>query len=210
MSFFLSLVVGSLGIVLYVLVSLSRAAALSVYCCLSMMTMATPLSTVNTTLYWSSLISLMALNSSLMILGLVGALLLEQSTGLNPEFLNFPWGQFVHASSMAVMYVSLGGCLGAMAKLGPLDKSENYTGVRGLEDKLMTHLLLEFVTGLLFMGLGVELLVVVVVGLLVADSLVFVVLVVVSPPPLLFAGRTTLAILSSIEFNGEHLCEFGC
>ena len=82
--------VGSLGIVLYVLVSLSRAVALSMYYCLSMVTMATPLSVVNATLDWSSLSSLMALNSSLVMLGLVGGLVLEQVTGLNPEFLSFP------------------------------------------------------------------------------------------------------------------------
>ena len=57
-----------------------------------------------------------------------------------------------------------------MAKLGLLDRSENCTGVRGLEDKLMTHLLLEFAAGLLFMGFDVELLVVVVVEVLVAES----------------------------------------
>ena len=97
-----------------------------------------------------------------------------------------------------------------MAKLGPLDRSENCVGVRGFEDKLMTHLLLEFVTGLLFMGLVVGLLVVVVVVVLVVDSLAVVVLVVVCPSPLLFAGRTTLVVLLSIEFDGGHLCEFGC
>ena len=61
-----------------------------------------------------------------------------------------------------------------MAKLGPLDKSENCTGVRGLEDKLKTHLLLETegAAGLLFLGLDVELLVIVAVGTLVVESLV--------------------------------------
>ena len=137
--------------------------------------------------------------------------MLKQVTGLNPEFLHFPWVSFVHASSMAVMYVSVGGCLGVMAKLGPLDRNENCAGVRGLEDNLMTHLLLETegVAGLLFMGLDVELLVVVVVEILVVSPVVAV-LVVVCPSPLLFAGRITLAVSSSIEFNGGHLCEFSC
>ena len=90
-----------------------------------------------------------------------------------------------------------------MAKLGPLDRSENCTGVSGLEDKLMTHLLLEreVATGLLFMGLDIELLVVVVVEILVVESLVVVVLVVVCPSQLLFTGRITLVVSSSIEFN---------
>ena len=107
---------------------------------------------------------------------------------------------------MATMYVSLGGCLGAMAKLGPLDRSVNCTGVRGLEDKLMTHLLLETegAAGLLFMGLDFELLVVVVVDMLVVESPVVVVLVVVCPLPWLFAGRITLVSLS-MELNGGHL-----
>ena len=109
MSLFLSFVVGSLGIVLHVLVSLSRAVALSMYCCLSMLTMATPLSAVNNTLDWSSLSSLMDLNSSLVMFGLQEALVLEQATGIHHEFLSFPGVSLVPASSMAAMYVSLGG-----------------------------------------------------------------------------------------------------
>ena len=69
MSLFFSLVVGSLGMVMYVLVSLSSSKALSMYCCLSMMTIATPLSTVNTNLDWSSLTSLIVLNSSTVMFG---------------------------------------------------------------------------------------------------------------------------------------------
>ena len=70
--FVFSLMVGSLGMVLYVLVSLSSPMALSMYCCLSMMTIATPLSAVNTTLDWSSLSSMIALNSSTVMFGLMG------------------------------------------------------------------------------------------------------------------------------------------
>ena len=102
-SLFLCLLVGSLGMVLQVLVSLSNPMALSVYSCLSMMTIATPLSVVNTTLDQSSLRSLIALNSSTVMFGLVGALVFEQVAGLSPEFLCLPWGSFMHTSSMAVI-----------------------------------------------------------------------------------------------------------
>ena len=86
---------------------------------------------------------------------------------------------------MITMYVFLG-VFGCNGKVWPLDRSENCTGVRGLEDKLMTHLLL------------------------VVESPVVVVLVAVCPSPLLFAGRIPLVVLSSIEFNGGYLCELDC
>ena len=41
---------------------------------------------------------------------------------------------------MAVMYSKLGGCWGATAKLGPLAKTDLCAGVKGLLDRLMTHL----------------------------------------------------------------------
>ena len=41
---------------------------------------------------------------------------------------------------MAVMYSKLGGCLGETTKLGPLARTDLCTGVKGLLDKLMTHL----------------------------------------------------------------------
>ena len=41
---------------------------------------------------------------------------------------------------MAVMYSKLGGCLGVTAKLGPLARTDLCTGVKGLLDRLMTHL----------------------------------------------------------------------
>ena len=41
---------------------------------------------------------------------------------------------------MVVIYSKLGGCLGHTAKLGPLARTDHCTGVKGLLDKLMTHL----------------------------------------------------------------------
>ena len=39
---------------------------------------------------------------------------------------------------MAVMYSSLGGCLGVTTKLGPLASTDLYALVKGLLDKLIT------------------------------------------------------------------------
>ena len=41
---------------------------------------------------------------------------------------------------MAVMYSKLGGCLGVTAKLGPLARTDLCTEVKGLLERLMTHL----------------------------------------------------------------------
>ena len=41
---------------------------------------------------------------------------------------------------MAVMYSKLGGCLGVTAKLGPLARTDLWVGVKGLLDRLITHL----------------------------------------------------------------------
>ena len=41
---------------------------------------------------------------------------------------------------MAMMYSRLGGCLGVTAKLGPLASTDLCVCVKGLLDKLMTHL----------------------------------------------------------------------
>ena len=41
---------------------------------------------------------------------------------------------------MAVMYFQLGGFLGETAKLGPLARTDLCAWVRGLLDRLMTHL----------------------------------------------------------------------
>ena len=41
---------------------------------------------------------------------------------------------------MAVIYSKLGGCLGVTTKLGPLARTDLCAGVKGLLDRLMTHL----------------------------------------------------------------------
>ena len=50
------------------------------------------------------------------------------------------WLSLVQAVSMAVMYSKLGGCLGVTAKLGPLARTDLWAGVKGLLERLMTHL----------------------------------------------------------------------
>ena len=101
------------------------------------------------------------------------------------------------------MYVSLGGCLGVIAKLGPLERSENCAGLSGLDDKLMTHILLEIeeATGLLLVDLEVVVVVVDIVNVedvekLVVEPLFVIVVVVVAGPVGLLPGRTTLVSLS--------------
>ena len=50
------------------------------------------------------------------------------------------WLSLVQAASMAVMYSKLGGCLGVTAKLGPLARTDLCPGLKGLLERLMTHL----------------------------------------------------------------------
>ena len=50
------------------------------------------------------------------------------------------WLSLVQAASMAVMYSKVGGCLGVTAKLGPLARTDLWAGVKGLLERLMTHL----------------------------------------------------------------------
>ena len=50
------------------------------------------------------------------------------------------WLSLVQAASMAVIYSKLGGCMGETAKLGTLARTDLWAGVKGLLDKLMTHL----------------------------------------------------------------------
>ena len=45
------------------------------------------------------------------------------------------------ACSTAVMYASMQGYLGVIAKLGPFWRSDNCSVVRGVFDRLITHLL---------------------------------------------------------------------
>ena len=98
----------------------------------------------------------------------------------------------------------LWGCLGVMAKFGPLARSEACSGVSGLDDKLMTHLLLEpiDVSGLLLLEPVIVDVLVEAVVVLVAGDLVVVVVVIVSPL-LLFCvcGRTTFVV--SLSMDGE-------
>ena len=41
---------------------------------------------------------------------------------------------------MAVIYSKLGGCLGVTTKLGPLARTDLWAVVKGLLERLMTHL----------------------------------------------------------------------
>ena len=50
------------------------------------------------------------------------------------------WLNLVQAASMAVIYSKLGSCLGDTAELGPLARTDLCAGVKGLLDRLMTHL----------------------------------------------------------------------
>ena len=101
-------------------------------------------------------------------------------------------------------------------KVGPLDRSKNCAGLSGLDDKLMTHLLLETEEAAGFLMMELEVVVVVVdivdVVVLVVESLTVVVVVVVvaGPSELLFPGRTTFVVLLSKEFDGGQLSIFGC
>ena len=62
---------------------------------------------------------------------------------------------------MAVIYSKLGGCLGDTAKLGPLARTDLCAGVKGLLERLMTHLGLgssgKTLAGAYWGGLGVGL-----------------------------------------------------
>ena len=77
-----------------------------------------------------------------------------------------------------------------MAMFGPLASNEDCAGVSGLDNTLMTHLLLD---------MGVVEVVVVAVVVLVFGCMVVTVMVAVSPFVLLFCGRTTLVVSLSME-----------
>ena len=94
-----------------------------------------------------------------------------------------------------------------IAKLGLLHSSENCAGLSGLDDKLMTHLLLEIeeAAGLLLMELEVVVVVVDIVDveiLIVEPLVVFVVVVVAGPLELWFPGRATFVVSLSEKFGG--------
>ena len=75
-------------------------------------------------------------------------------------------------------------------KIGPLDRSENCAGLSGLDDRLMTHCLLETeeATGLLLVGLEAE---------VVAVDIVDVVVLVVEP--LVVGGGVVMAVKGLVE-----------
>ena len=102
--------------------------------------MATPLSAVSTMRSLSLLSSLRAIFCALVRLGLGGC---EDLRTLLISALSSSascWLSLVQAASMAVMYSKLGGCLGVTAKLGPLARTDLCAGVKGLLERLMTHL----------------------------------------------------------------------
>ena len=105
-----------------------------------MTTIATPLSAVSTMRSLSLLSSLRAMFWALVRLGLG---VCEDLWTLLTSALSSSascWLSLVQAASMAVMYSKLGGCLGVTAKLGPLARTDLCAGVKGLLDRLMTHL----------------------------------------------------------------------
>ena len=105
-----------------------------------MITMATPLSAVRTMQSLSLLRSLTAKFWALVKLGLGGwedlRTLLISALSSSASC----WLSLVQAASMAVIYSKSGGCLGVTAKLGPLARTDLWAGVKGLLEKLMTHL----------------------------------------------------------------------
>ena len=102
--------------------------------------MATPLSAVRTMRSLSPLSSLRAAFCALVKLGLGGWEDLRTLFILALSSSASCWLSLVQAASMAVMYSKLGGCLGVTAKLGPLARTDLWAGVKGLLDRLMTHL----------------------------------------------------------------------
>ena len=87
-----------------------------------------------------------------------------------------------------------------MTKFGPLGNSEDCAGVSGLDDKLMTHLLLDA---------GIVDVVVVAVVVMVVGHLVVVVFVVSLLFLLLFCARTTLVVSLSMGSDGGIYCYLG-
>ena len=115
--------------------------------------MATPLSAIKTILSWSSLSSFNAFFSSLlMLLFVLFSMMLTSALSSCASCSGSLW----HAASTTEMNSTLGGLVGAREKLGPLDRRDVWTGVRGVLNKLTTHLeltllILEPCTKLLFL-----------------------------------------------------------
>ena len=102
--------------------------------------MVIPFSVVSTTLDQSSLSSLMTLISSGVMLNLGGEWWsLSRWLQCDLSSSNYLWGSLVYASSTAATLPPWG-CLEIMAKLGPLVRRETWAELRGLLDRLITHL----------------------------------------------------------------------
>ena len=104
-----------------------------------MITIATPLSAVNTMQSLSFLSSLIAKFCALVRLGLGGweALSTQFISALSSSA-SF-WLSLVQAACVAVIYSKLGGCLGLTTNLGPLASTDFCAGVKCLLDRLITH-----------------------------------------------------------------------
>ena len=148
MSLFLYLVVGSVGMELYVGCCNNSSAFL--YSSVSMATNDTPLSAVKIILEESFFNSVMPfLSSFVMLVGRLYVFLMMVFTSpLNSSA--SPCCNLLHAHSIAATYSVTGGLLGTMAKFGPWANNFSYALVKGLLGKLITHLLvvLVFIEGL--------------------------------------------------------------
>ena len=105
--------------------------------------MATPLSAVSTILSLSSFNSLSAFFSSLVMLAL-GTLAFSISNWFLPYVPANLGLKVCGTVTIAVIKSLFGWLLCAMAKFGPLDKSDAWAGVKCVLDKLTTHLLVLF------------------------------------------------------------------
>ena len=104
-----------------------------------MITIATPLSAVNTMQPLSFLSSLIARFWALVRLGLGGWEALSTQLILTLSSSASCWLSLVQTASIAVIYSKLGGCLGVTTKLGPLASTDLSAGVKGLLERLITH-----------------------------------------------------------------------
>ena len=109
-----------------------------------MATMATLLLAVSTTLEWSSLSSLMALVSSQLILGLDGGSSSLKLNWFQPSIPLPPWGNPDASFFYGCYVIFLWGILRNNGKkYGPLARRVSFAVVRGMEERFMTHLLLD-------------------------------------------------------------------
>ena len=146
-SLFLRLLVVSFLSALYVLVSCSSVLVLLVQSSLSMMTISTPMSAVRTTLDVSCFSCVRALHCVGLMLHLVLCWVCCCLSNLLTSDLNSSatWdGSFEEVCSTAVMWASMG-VLGGYGKLGLFSRRDNCSVVRGILDRLMTHILVQLV-----------------------------------------------------------------